>query len=205
MSREDEAVAEYFGDFVGRFLEIGAVDGKILSNCYLLAQKGWGGVCVEGSHRWVDAWFKNYAGMLDRVQLVNEALTVGKPRWGTFYDCYEDDTASTVSEHLVSLGMSRANNNKIGKYLITVHELLAQYPGPYHFVSIDIDGMSRPLMYDLGPSLLALGTRAICVEYLHPPNSPSGVKEDGEIRGYLESLGFRHLLTNQENVLMVRQ
>jgi hypothetical protein len=202
MSREDEAIADYFGDFVGRFLEIGAVDGKILSNCYLLAQEGWGGVCVEGSHRWVDAWFKNYAGMLDRVQLVNEAMGAVKAGWGTFFDCYEDDTASTVDQRLAGLGMSRANHHMVQKYLITARELLARFPGPYHFVSIDIDGMSLPVMKEL--PFAELETKAVCVEYLHPPNSPSGVKEDAEIVAYLEDHGFKHLLTNQENVLMVR-
>lgn len=202
MSGEDEAVAAYFGDFKGRFLEIGAADGKILSNCYLLALKGWGGVCVEGSHRWVDAWFKNYAGMLGRVALVNEAMGTREPGWGTFFDCFGDDTASTVSERLVKLGQSRANHHPIRKYLITAREILDLCPGPYHFVSIDIDGMSVPVMREIPYD--KLDTRCVCVEYLHPPNSPSGVKEDGEIIEYLAGLGFKPLLVNEENVIMVR-
>lgn len=200
MSGEDEAVAEYFGDFVGRFLEIGAADGKILSNCYLLAEKGWGGVCVEASHRWVDAWFKNYEGKLDRVHLVNEVLGTKGMGWGYFFDCYEDDTASTASERLVNLGASRKNHHAINRLFITATVLLDRFPGPYEFVSIDIDGMSLPVMKEI--PFGALRTRCVCVEYLHPPNAPR--KEDAEIIEYLTGQGFRHLLTNQENVIMVR-
>jgi hypothetical protein len=46
-NREDDYILAYFGDFVGRFLDVGAMDGITISNTYALAQKGWKGVCVE--------------------------------------------------------------------------------------------------------------------------------------------------------------
>ena len=202
MSGEDEVVAGFFGDYRGRFLELGCCDGKSISNCYLLAQKGWAGVGVEASHRFVDEWFKNYAGMLDRVALVNEAIGTKQPGWGVYYDCYKDVTASSVDERLVGLGMSRAKHNIIHKYLVTPAELLARFPGPYDFVSIDLDGVTLPVMREI--DFDAIKCRAVCVEYLHPPNAPSGVKENREIQTYFEERGWRHLLTNEENVIMVR-
>lgn len=202
MSREDDLIAEHFGDFVGRFLELGSCDGKRLSNCYLLAERGWGGVCVEASHRWTDQWFFNYDKMGDRVQFVDALIGVLGPGWMHFFDCYEDDTASTAAQRLVDLGASRKNYHKIAKYGVSIKELLEQFPGPYHFISIDIDGLSLPVMREV--PFDALGTKAVCIEYLHPPNSPSGVKEDAEIREFFEKQGWRHLLTNDENVIMVR-
>jgi hypothetical protein len=37
----------YSNKQTGTFIEIGASDGKILSNTYLLEQMGWTGICVE--------------------------------------------------------------------------------------------------------------------------------------------------------------
>lgn len=203
MSGEDDAVAAFFGDRKGRFLELGCCDGKSISNCYLLAKKGWSGVCVDASHRFVDEWFKNYEGMLDRVSFVNAAIGAGQSRWGVFYDCYQDATASSVDERLVGLGMSRAKHNVIHKYLVTIGDLIGRFPGPYDFVSLDLDGISLGVMREIDYD--AIQCKAVCVEYLHPPNAPSGVKENAEIQAYFEARGWRHLLTNEENVIMVRE
>lgn len=48
-NREEEAIFKYFGDFIGTFLDIGANDGKTLSNTRALAELGWCGVLVEPS------------------------------------------------------------------------------------------------------------------------------------------------------------
>lgn len=50
-NREEAWVGDFFGDLIGRFLDIGANDGKTISNTYALALKGWGGVYVEPSPR----------------------------------------------------------------------------------------------------------------------------------------------------------
>jgi hypothetical protein len=45
---EEPVILEYFDTFVGRFLELGAWDGRCMSNCYALAnERGWSGTCVE--------------------------------------------------------------------------------------------------------------------------------------------------------------
>jgi len=46
---EEARIAKYFGDYVGRFLDIGANDGVTLSNTHALALRNWSGVCVEPS------------------------------------------------------------------------------------------------------------------------------------------------------------
>jgi len=46
-NREQQFIIDYFGNTIGTFLDIGANDGKTLSNTYQLALYGWFGVCVE--------------------------------------------------------------------------------------------------------------------------------------------------------------
>lgn len=46
---EGRWIAEHFAGRVGRFLDVGAFDGKTFSNTWRLAQEGWFGVCVEPS------------------------------------------------------------------------------------------------------------------------------------------------------------
>lgn len=50
-NREEEAILEYFGDYVGTFASLGENDGTTFSNVRALALKGWQGVCVEPSPR----------------------------------------------------------------------------------------------------------------------------------------------------------
>lgn len=48
-NREEEAILNYFKDFKGTFLDIGANDGVTLSNTRALAELGWCGVLIEPS------------------------------------------------------------------------------------------------------------------------------------------------------------
>jgi len=48
-NQEEDVIQSWFGDFVGTFLDIGANDGKTLSNTYALVERGWAGTYVEAS------------------------------------------------------------------------------------------------------------------------------------------------------------
>lgn len=46
---EQEAILKIFGESEGRFLDIGAYDGKTFSNTLALIERGWSGVLIEPS------------------------------------------------------------------------------------------------------------------------------------------------------------
>jgi len=48
-NNEEDVILNYFGSFVGTFLDCGANDGVTLSNTRALAERGWCGVLVEPS------------------------------------------------------------------------------------------------------------------------------------------------------------
>jgi len=46
---EEQIISDFFGDFVGHFVDVGASSGVALSNTFALGQKGWRGLLVEAS------------------------------------------------------------------------------------------------------------------------------------------------------------
>lgn len=48
-NNEEQIILDYFKDFTGAFLDIGANDGETFSNTRALAERGWKGVLVEPS------------------------------------------------------------------------------------------------------------------------------------------------------------
>lgn len=48
-NNEESIILDYFKDFTGAFIDIGANDGKTFSNTRALAERGWKGVLVEPS------------------------------------------------------------------------------------------------------------------------------------------------------------
>jgi len=70
---EEARIAKYFGDYVGRFLDIGANDGVTLSNTHALALRNWSGVCVEPSPSAFARLCATYAELPD-IQCINAAI-----------------------------------------------------------------------------------------------------------------------------------
>ena len=197
MTGEDDIVLKYFGDFKGRFLDLGAHDGKEISNTYLLAEHGWSGVAVEACFEFIGKWRENMGGF-PAVELLNAAIAPASgitPFWYLKGSC-----ESSASEALVKTCNVRVNAKLMHVASVTVAELIAYFKPPFHFINIDIDGNSLDAMKAL--DLDAVGCRCICVEYLHEDHVP--VREDKIIVPYLEERGFRILEVNQENVIAVR-
>jgi FkbM family methyltransferase len=48
-NQEEQFIVDYFKGTVGRFLDVGAFDGKTFSNSLRLVELGWNGVCIEPS------------------------------------------------------------------------------------------------------------------------------------------------------------
>lgn len=44
---EEKIIQDYFGDFIGNLIDIGANDGKTLSNTLRCIERGWGGILIE--------------------------------------------------------------------------------------------------------------------------------------------------------------
>ena len=74
-SDEEKYIVEYFNGKTGRFLDIGAYDGKAFSNTYKLGLLGWSGVLVEPAPKVFHSLINNLSEN-KKMTLVNTAITL---------------------------------------------------------------------------------------------------------------------------------
>ena len=189
---EDDKIVEFFGDRVGRFLDVGAWDGKDKSNTWRLAELGWSGVCVEPAALPFLKLMRNYRKN-PRIEFVQAAVM---PEAGVSRFWYTADAISSFDRKHVETWSRhpRVKYRPIWAAHVTFGSLLRALPGPYDFVSIDAEGYSVKLLPYFDPT--RTGTKLICVEY------------DGRCVDVLEwakKYGMSEVHRTTENILLGRK
>ena len=174
---EEEIILRHFGDRVGRFLDIGAHDGKVCSNIYALVERGWSGVCVEGCPDSCAGLIRTH-GDNPRVTIVNMVVSADHPGMTKFYA--SPDLLSTTHEGHRAQWLELGRYHAIYVMAFPLASILAAFPGPYEFVSIDTEGTSVDIMKTIPAH--SLGVELMCVE-------TGG--QDAEIMAYCKSEGLR--------------
>jgi hypothetical protein len=197
---EDVIIHQLYGGQPKRFLDLGAGGGAVLSNTRYLLDQGWSGVWVDASHRSLpDLLGIQKLYKPGQVEIVHAAVDnkVGVRRiWAP-----SDYLITTMSKELQDRGHERTNAESFMMSTVRVADIVAALPGPYDFISIDIDGLCLDVMRDI--DFKALGCTSLCIEYL--PASVLGVDERPIIRKFMEEThGFRHYIETQENEIMIK-
>jgi FkbM family methyltransferase len=190
---EQRLILEAFGGYVGRFLEIGACDGLIVSNTLALTELGWSGVMVEPSPRAFMELQKRH-GANPNLTLVHAAVGLDhgmSPFW--------DDP--TIGGYATTEEGNRAKWQHLAKFqspfyvpLIPISVILEQFPAPIDFLSIDTEGTSTDLF--LAFPFATIRPRAVCVEH------------DGRIDECLaqaQRWQYREVARNGENLVLVNE
>lgn len=194
---EDDLILKHFGDFKGRFLDLGAWDGKEISNTFAFAERGWFGVAVEASYTGVSGWLGNLA-LNPRITLVNAAMGVTRGIADFFH---VPGCESTASERIKLRTSPRQTAQAYKIATVTIDDIIREFPGSFDYVSIDIEDWSIPVMQTIPYD--KLDTKVVCVEYLH--KDMFGVQENHVIIEWMaKRWGFRELATTSENVVMTR-
>ena len=180
----------------GQFLDIGAFDGKDMSNTYRLAERGWKGVCVEASPNVFPALIKNYTGN-HAVTLVNAAVTAA-PAGGLvhWYDSGGDAVSSTSDAHRAK--WDSGSNIKFSDFWVNtlpLAQLFEQFGYSFEFINIDVESANWELFIGL-PWLQLKDTRVICVE--HDGN-------ESAMKAHAALYGFSAFERNAENLLFIRR
>lgn len=168
-NNEEQFILEYFGDFVGTFLDLGSNDGITLSNTHALAQKGWGGVLVDASPK-AFVRLNQTHGSNQQLQLLNYAIGP-----------IDGDVVLSESGELLGKGdiglVSSIKYEEIKRWeninmlfenvvvpMLTFNSLLKQMKyKTAQFVSIDIEGMEKEVVPQIDFS--ALGTQMAIIEW----------------------------------------
>jgi FkbM family methyltransferase len=194
---EDRIIRDFFKDYVGTFLDIGASDGSSGSNTRALALRGWSGWCVEPNPFDFGTLFKLYEH--SKVKLVNAALA-REPRWLEFFPAGQLSTASVETIKLAH--MNPLFSGKFWIPAVSPAQLVTIVSPDLDFVSLDCEAMDLEIAKAAGHLLSK--TKLICYEHTLP-----GVAQDDayttELQSVFESYGFTNVVGRTTgNVLISR-
>lgn len=189
---EEKYILEALDGTVGRFLDIGAHDGRTLSNTMALAERGWEGVCVEPSPNVFPALLKTHEKR-PGIKCVNAPIIPGnEARVMPFYDSRGDLVSTTVQDHVVR--WESGSEVRFREFLVMgmpLRALLATVGMDFQFLNLDVESANLELFLDL-PEQLMRNLKCICVEH---------DTFYTKITGYAASFGFSLVAQNGENLI----
>jgi FkbM family methyltransferase len=196
-NNEESIILDYFKDFTGEFIDIGANDGKTFSNTRGLAERGWKGVLVEPSPQAFEKLKSLYDGhkgfylypfavtdhngkkMLQESGSLCSASDIGLV--STFHDHEKARFSKSVRYTPVEV--------KAFRWKTFLNRLRIK---EFDFVSMDCEGDELNILPEMDLSKV----RAICIEW----NGKPELKEAYE--KYLD--GFNLIYTSAENLIYSR-
>jgi FkbM family methyltransferase len=198
---EEEIILRYFGNRIGTFLDIGANDGKTLSNTYQLALNGWSGSCIEPSKIAFNKMLNMYGSENENIELFNYALS---DRSGTF-EFYESGEHlgkgdTSLLSTLVESELHRWNGtrNRFTKTIVeakTFREFLHDSKfAKFNMISIDIEGKDYDVLTQI--DLSKIGCEMLIVE--------TNGKENDKFINYVSNFGLKLIHKNFENLIFAR-
>jgi len=198
-NNEEAIIRFYFKEFKGRFLDIGANDGKTLSNTLWCAENGWSGVCVEPSETAFNKLIKQHKN--HNVQCIQTAIGLFD---GT---CEFYESGNHLGTDDVSL-ISTINKNELDRWknsnnvftnkqtdIVTFETLLTKITGKLSFdlISIDAEGLDLDIMRQI--NFQKLKCKMLIVEYNR--------KEEFKFRTMAAQHKLKLFAKNHENLIFV--
>jgi FkbM family methyltransferase len=195
-NKEEQWILEHFKGKIGNFLDIGAYDGKSMSNTWALSLLGWGGVLVEPSPSVIKGLMNHYKDR-DNALIVNAAIDT-QSRIIEFWDSNGDAISTYDIDHKnLWVTNNQIPYQKLLMKTITVEELLSTVGTNFDFINIDVEGVNLEVFKQFKPDDLSTCT-AICIEYHDKQNNY------GPILEIAKNLGFSCNKHNGENMFLER-
>lgn len=190
---EEKIIIDFFGDFKGTFLDIGAYDGINFSNVYKLVTLGWNGTCIEPSPSVFPNLKNNYANY-PNINLFNLAVS-DKSGDIDFYDSNGDAISSFSKEHKIKWEKNwNSKFTKVKVKSITVSQLFDLTGYDFDFINLDVESLNYSIFTKI-PFEKLNNLKLICIEH------------DGkttEIKNILKKFNFNDIGRNGENILLGR-
>lgn len=189
-NNEQALIAQYFQGKrqKGHFLDIGANDGVTLSNTCALALKGWEGVYIEPSPAALSKLYANlestFPDWQSRFEVCEVAITntTGPiTMWDSGKHLSENDRAllSTTKREEVKRWKGTAEFTEIQVEGRTWADLRLE--GPFHFVSIDAEGVDLDIMQQI--DFADLDTEMLIIEYNNDRQVKRAMVEEAQKHG----------------------
>lgn len=189
---EDKTIHEYFGERVGKFIDIGAFDVFKLSNTRALYEHGWSGVLVEPAPSNFKNISEHYSGDA-RIEVLNFAVGVTDKDL-TFFDSGGDAVSTSVERHRDLWAGGGVTFTEIKVKQVNVHDFMNQYAKDSNFISIDTEATNYELFKNI-PDWVWKQIDMLCIEHDNRWQ---------EIESKLQGFGFKKILWNAENIIMAK-
>lgn len=157
---EQAVILEYFGDYKGTFLDIGANDGKTFSNTHALALLGWTGVCIEPTE---SAYGKLCDLYKDTPQIHTFNICIGAATQEVdFYESADTLVATTKAEEITkwerNCGMVF---QKMKKQMLSFSDFVDLcYYKTFDFINIDTEGVD----FEILQQIFLGNVQMVCIE-----------------------------------------
>jgi len=196
-NNEEEIILKHldrFGIKSGRFLEIGAWDGKGFSNTFRLSELGWKGVLVEPSPLVFPKLIETYHGK-EGMEFVNAAIGPIKSSFVPWYDSGGDAISTTSEAHKIKWETGwKVKFTRFWVYVMPMQILFDTFGYNFDMINIDVEGTNIELFRALPWKHLSQ-LRILCIEH------DNYVQEMSQIAAIH---GFQSLGVNGENLILGR-
>lgn len=191
-NEEETILLQFFRDFKGRFLDIGASDGLWLSNTRQMALNGWTGVLVEPGPSMFLKLLQTYPP--DSGFICINAAVSGSGGLKKFYYEKERDFANSLNPDIAEADVFHpAGNYYVSS--ITPGDLILF--GPFDFISIDAEWEDWNILQ--AAENLLKPCRCLCVEI------PYQQGDDGtRFVRLLKEYGFAVYYETRENLILTK-
>ena len=191
-NEEQDYILAHFKDKKGTFLDLGAYDGKDLSNTRALMELGWRGVCIEPHP---DIFERLAHNCMEFKDVYCYEMAMGKVN-GTFSFNANDTYYSTLIDSELERWKGVFEFKTIECEVIDFDTFMTTSPiKEFNFISIDCEGIDYDVLIQI--NLDKVNCNMVCVE--------TNGKETQKYIDYINIFkGFRTILVNAENLIMAR-
>ena len=189
-NNEQNIILDYFkNSYPSTFLDIGAYDGKDLSNTRALMELGWKGVCVE-PHKTIFKKLEQNTKDFKGIYNINIGLSNHDGDL-TFYEnsTYYSTLSKADYQKWAAAGMDFVETKvKVESFNTFIEKCVIK---KFDFISIDAEGVDLSILLQM--NLTELCTKMICVEW-------NGQDFDS-YNDYITYFGLRLIHKNAENLI----
>jgi FkbM family methyltransferase len=190
-NNEQDFILDYFKDYKGTFLDLGAYDGKDLSNTRALMELGWAGMCFE-PHPEISKRLKQNCEQFPFVFVYDCAVGISN---GTFKLNANDTYYSTLIDSEKDRWNNQFEFTQVECKVVDFATLQKASPFPnFDFISIDCEGLDYAILSQI--NLDDVKCNLLCIE-------TNGIENQKYI-DYCANFGMSILHKTPENLIMAR-
>lgn len=197
-NNEEEIILNYFNGKIGTLLDIGANDGKTLSNSLALIEKGWAAVLIEPAPIAYSKLCELHKGNV-LVNCVNIAISNTSAELdfyssGTHLNQGDTDLVSTLSIPDKEKWQLTTEFKTTKVKSKTFMEFMSTSPvDKFEFITIDCEGMDWIILNQM--DLLSLGVQCLCIEH------NNDIKMANKYKDYCNPYNLKPIGLNNENII----